>query len=61
MKRKLISLALISLMAMSLTGCGLKTLLGMSDDKPTSFKDVNDLESGKAYVWHHGVAISKRT
>jgi len=36
------------------------TLSGMSEGKPTSFSDVNDLESGKAYVWHHeGGSIEK--
>lgn len=29
------------------------TLSGESAGKPTSFSNVNDLESGKAYVWHH--------
>lgn len=29
------------------------TLSGESAGKPTSFSSVNDLESGKAYVWHH--------
>ena len=54
MRKRVVSLALITAMAFSLTGCGMfNTLLGLSNDKPTSFKDVNDLESGKAYVWHH--------
>ncbi len=36
----------------SLTGCNMfETLSGNSSGKPTSFSDVNDLESGKAYVW----------
>lgn len=51
MRKKIISLVLIGVMACSLTGCGVfDTLLGLSDDKPTSFSSVNDLESGKAYV-----------
>lgn len=29
------------------------TLSGESAGKPTSFSSVNELESGKAYVWHH--------
>lgn len=29
------------------------TLSGESSKVPTSFSDVNDLSSGKAYVWHH--------
>ena len=29
------------------------TLSGESAGKPTSFSNINDLESGKAYVWHH--------
>lgn len=36
--------------------CGINlfaTLSGESAGKPTSFSNVNDLESGKAYVWHH--------
>ena len=54
MRKRVVSLALITAMAFSLTGCGMfNTLLGLSNDKPTSFKDVNDLESGNAYVWHH--------
>ena len=54
MRKRIISLFLIGAMACSLTGCGVfDTLLGLSDDKPTSFSSVNDLESGKAYVWHH--------
>lgn len=52
--KKVFSLGLVCAMAFSLTGCGVfDTLLGLSNDKPTSFRDVNDLESGKAYVWHH--------
>lgn len=52
--KKVCSLGLVCAMALSLTGCGVfDTLLGLSNDKPTSFRDVNDLESGKAYVWHH--------
>ena len=49
--KKVFSLGLVCAMAFSLTGCGVfDTLLGLSNDKPTSFRDVNDLESGKAYV-----------
>lgn len=29
------------------------TLGGMSEGKPTNFCNVNELESGNAYVWHH--------
>ena len=52
--KKVIALALVSAMTFSLTGCGLfETMLGLSDSKPTSFKRPDELESGKAYVWHH--------
>ena len=52
--KRVCSLGLVCAMALSLTGCGVfDTLLGLSNDKPTSFSSVNDLESGKAYVWHH--------
>lgn len=52
--KKVIALALVSAMIFSLTGCGLfETMLGLSDSKPTSFKSPDELESGKAYVWHH--------
>lgn len=30
-----------------------QTLSGMTEGKGTSFNSVNQLESGKAYVWHH--------
>ena len=41
----------ISLMAGMLTGCGaFTTVLGLSENKPTTLTDANDLESGKAYV-----------
>ena len=54
MKQKVISLLLSGMMALSLTGCGVfETLTGLSEDKPTGFRNVNELESGKAYVWHH--------
>lgn len=52
MKKVVIIMATIA-MCISMTGCSVfETLSGLSDDKPTSFSDINDLESGKAYVWH---------
>ena len=52
--KRVIALVLVSAMTFSLTGCGLfETMLGLSDSKPTSFKSPDELESGKAYVWHH--------
>lgn len=30
------------------------TLSGQNSKFPTAFSDVNELSSGKAYVWHHG-------
>lgn len=50
--KRVVALLLAAAMTVSLTGCGLfETMSGMSKDKPTSFSNVNDLESGKAYVW----------
>ena len=52
--KRIIAVVLVSAMTLSLTGCGLfETMLGLSDSKPTSFKSPDELESGKAYVWHH--------
>lgn len=60
MKKKLISVFMLSLMAISLGGCGFfDTLGGLSSGKATSFSSVNGLESGKAYVWHHDGADIK--
>jgi hypothetical protein len=54
MKMKIVSVLMISLMAASLGGCGFfDTLGGLNSGKATSYSDVSDLESGKAYVWHH--------
>lgn len=54
MKKKIISVVSVCVMVCLLVGCGtFDTLLGTSDRKPTSFSNVNDLENGKAYVWHH--------
>ena len=60
MKRGIIVMLMLA-MTISLTGCGLfQTMLGMSDGKPTSFQSPNELESGKAYVWHHeGASIEE--
>lgn len=30
-----------------------QTVMGVNADKPTSYSNSADLESGKAYVWHH--------
>lgn len=55
LKRVVAIVGIIPIMASMLTGCGLfKTVLGLSDNKQTTFTDVNDLESGKAYVLHDG-------
>lgn len=52
MKKVVVMITMI-LMSFSLTGCTLfETLSGLSKDKPTSYADINELESGKAYVWH---------
>jgi len=52
MKMKIVSVLMISLMAASLGGCGFfDTLGGLNSGKATSYSDVSDLESGKAYVW----------
>ena len=60
MKKKLFSVFMLLLMAVSLGGCGFfDTLGGLSSGKATSFSSVNDLESGKAYVWHHDGADIK--
>jgi hypothetical protein len=60
MKKKLFSVFMLTLMAVSLGGCGFfDTLGGLSSGKATSFSSVNDLESGKAYVWHHDGADIK--
>lgn len=54
MKKKLISLCMVSIIAVSLSGCGFfETVSGLAGGKVTSFSNVNELESGKAYVWHH--------
>ncbi len=50
--KRVVAVLLAAAMTVSLSGCGLfETMSGMSKDKPTSFSNVNDLESGKAYVW----------
>lgn len=52
MKRVIAILSLV-IMCFSMTGCSVfETLGGLSEDKPVSFADIDDLESGKAYVWH---------
>lgn len=52
--KRVILLLLILTMGLVFTGCGMfETLLGTSESKPTSFKSPDELESGKAYVWHH--------
>lgn len=54
MKKKIFSVLFLSMFAVSLSGCGFfDTVGGLANGKDTSFSDVNDLESGKAYVWHH--------
>ena len=54
MYKRMFSLVLICVMCITLSGCGVfETLSSFSKGQPTSFSDVNDLESGKAYVWHH--------
>ena len=54
MYKKIFSLVHICAMCITLSGCGVfETLSSFSKGQPTSFSDVNDLESGKAYVWHH--------
>lgn len=51
--KKVIAILLLFCMTFSLSGCSLfSTLSGVSASKPTKFSNVNDLESGKAYVWH---------
>lgn len=51
---RIIPLLLFVAMSVSLTGCSfLETVGGLADGKPTSFADINDLESGKAYVWNN--------
>lgn len=50
MKKKIIALLLITLCALNMTACSLDTISSISEDK-TSFADVNDLQSGKAYIW----------
>lgn len=63
-KIKVVAVSLVAvLMASTLSGCSLfETMSGISEEKPTSFSDVNDLESGKAYVWKdaEGDDISKK-
>lgn len=51
--KKILALIFVSCMTFLLTGCSLATMLSASDGKPTSFKSPSELESGKAYVWHH--------
>lgn len=51
--KKIIVIMSIIAMSFSMTGCSVfETLSGLSNDKPTSYADINDLEIGKAYVWH---------
>ena len=55
--KKVITAIFLSCMSFSMTGCSMfSTLSGLSGDKPLKFSDVNDLESGKAYVWHNDSA-----
>lgn len=51
--KKILAFVLAACFTFSLTGCSLATMLSSSDGKPISFKSASDLESGKAYVWHH--------
>lgn len=52
--KKLMTLLGCMSMVVSLSGCGLfETFEGITGGKPTSFLKAADLESGKAYVWHH--------
>lgn len=57
--KRILALVLMSCSIFSLTGCSLATMLSASDGKPTSFKNPSELESGKAYVWHHDGANIK--
>ena len=51
--KKYLMMILAGTMAFLFTGCAsLPTLSGLAADKPLAFNNVNDLESGKAYVWH---------
>ncbi len=44
----------VAVIICSLLGIDLfATLSGEANGKPTSFSSVSELESGKAYVWHH--------
>lgn len=54
MKKKLLSVLIVSMVSFSLSGCSFfETVSGIAGGKATSFSNVTDLESGKAYVWHH--------
>ncbi len=49
-----VAIVMVAAVVLSLLGFNVfATLSGDSSGKPTSFSNVNDLESGKAYVWHH--------
>ena len=47
-----LTLGLIAVLSLSLTGCGLETLTG-SRKVVTSTGDVNELQDDRAYVWHN--------
>ena len=50
----IVAVIVVVLLVLNAIGIDLfATLGGMSEGKPTSFCNVNDLESGRAYVWHH--------
>jgi len=50
----IVAVLVVVLLVLNAIGIDLfATLGGMSEGKPTSFCNVNDLESGRAYVWHH--------
>ena len=50
--KKITAVILLAVSVISLGGCGaFETLGGINSDKPTSFKNVEELESGKSYVW----------
>lgn len=52
MKKRIIGVILVIASMLGVTGCSLtETVSGLSKDKPYSYSNVEDLESGMAYVW----------
>lgn len=50
--KRIAAILLAGCSVISLTGCGIfETLSGNASGRPTSFSTVDELESGKAYVW----------